>query len=126
MMDAITTRFPDWLTETVARVAPGQRRSDAVRQLVIEAATEREFPMVIWRDGPSGRRPALRSGPDIEEVVIVARLHGQDPDLVDVAAEIGIPEPAVVDALRFAATFPAIVDSRIAVRERAVAAAPIS
>lgn len=123
-MDAVTTRLPDWLQQTVARVAPGQHRSDVVRQLVIEAATEREFPMVTWRDGPSGRRPGLRSGPDIAEVILVARLHGEAPDPVDVAAEIGIPESAAVDALRFGAAYPAIIDGRIAVRERAMATAP--
>jgi NaMN:DMB phosphoribosyltransferase len=57
-------------------------------------------------------------------VILVARLHGEAPDPVDVAAEIGIPESAAVDALRFGAAYPAIIDGRIAVRERAMATAP--
>lgn len=125
-MDAVTTRLPAWLQGTIERVAPGQRRSDAIRQLVLEAATEREFPMVIWRDGPSGRRPGLRGGPDVEEVVLVARLHPSAAGPGEIAAEMGISEAAVADALRFAEVYAEVVDPRVAMRERAGAVGPTS
>lgn len=81
--------------------------------------------MITWRDGPSGRRPGLRTGPDVEEVVAVARLYPTGADAAEVAAEIGIGEAAVMDALRFAAAYPSILDARLAIRERAVAAAEV-
>lgn len=56
-------------------------------------------PMVVFRDGPSGRRPALMGGPDVAEVVGVI-VGGDSP--VDArskrAGELLGLTPAQVDA----------------------------
>lgn len=122
-MDAVSTRFPQWLRDAIDRQTPGQRRSDALRQVVIEGVTTRDFPMVVWRDGPSGRRPGLRGGPDIEEIVAVANLYNKDVSLADVAAEVGVSEQDVADALRFRVAYGEIMDDRLAIRHRALALA---
>jgi len=37
------------------------------------------FPAIEFRDGPAGRRPAIRGGPDVWEIVLVAgELEGRD------------------------------------------------
>ena len=36
------------------------------------------YPAIAFRDGVSGRRAILRSGPDVWEVVMVARDYGDD------------------------------------------------
>lgn len=65
----------------------------------------------------------LRGGPDIGEIVAVANLYNKDVSLADVAAEVGVSEQDVADALRFRVAYGEIMDDRLAIRHRALALA---
>ena len=47
----------------------GQPRSRVAEQLIDEGIRMREFPGIVFRSGPTGRRAALADGPDVWEVV---------------------------------------------------------
>jgi len=59
----------------IARYAKRRRMgpSQALRAIVDEWVTTAKYPAIEFRDGPVGRRPGLRGGPDIWELVMVAR-----------------------------------------------------
>jgi hypothetical protein len=56
--------------------------SSASNRLVDEALRMQEYPMIIFRDGPSGRRARLVGGPDVWEVIgSVRSAREAEPDL---------------------------------------------
>lgn len=76
------------------------------------------FPAIEFRDGVSGRRAALREGPDVWEVAMVARDYGDDLDAL--AAHFGgqISPDALKQALAYAERFPQEIQDWIAENER--------
>jgi hypothetical protein len=70
-----------------------------------------ENPLVRFADGPSGRRPRLIGGPDVWEVIAVAKdNHG---DLAETAAYFEMPLGLVQAAATYYATYPDEIDARI-------------
>ncbi len=67
----ISLRLPDAMAEKVRRIAALEHRSfaETVRILTDEAIKMREFPEIVFVDGPSGRRARLRDGLDVWEVI---------------------------------------------------------
>ena len=72
-----------------------------------------KFTALEFRDGVSGGRMGLRGGPDVWEVVMVARDYGGDVEAL--AAHFGglIATDALAQALKYAEHFPDEVESRI-------------
>jgi hypothetical protein len=59
------------------------------QRLIDEGLRMADYPGVIFKDGPSGRRAALAYGPDIWEVVKFLReVDERGPAAVDAAAEV--------------------------------------
>src|SRR5690242_18213811 len=48
---------------------PGMSLSSAANRLVDEALRMQEHPLIVFRDGPAGRRARLVAGPDVWEVI---------------------------------------------------------
>ena len=71
---------------TLARLDAGARRrgeskARTAERMIDEGLRMEDHPGVVFRDGPSGRRAALASGPDIWEVIETLRgteLAGED------------------------------------------------
>ncbi|MDQ1249253.1 MAG: hypothetical protein QG597_3627 [Actinomycetota bacterium] len=84
-----------------------------------------EYPGVVFKDGPSGRRAALAIGPDIWEVIKVLReIDERGEAAVTAAAEALVLPPAKVQlALTYYSGFPDEVDDEIAQAETASVAA---
>ena len=78
---------------------------------VEEGLAMEEFPGVVFRDGPAGRRPGLLSGPDVWEVVEV--FLREDRDVEATAGSLGLRPGAVDAALRYYAANAADVDEWI-------------
>lgn len=78
-----------------------------------------EHPGVVFKDGPAGRRAALALGPDIWEVVTLAReIDARGARAVPVIAEtLNLPSTRVETALRYYAAYPDAIDAEIADRE---------
>ena len=97
----------------------GRSTSDLAEELIDEGLRLRRHPLVIFRDGPAGRRAALTSGPDVWEV-IGGLLHGDVPaaDRVDRAvAEFGLRRQLVEAALAYYAEFTQEIDRWIAAND---------
>ncbi len=76
----------------------------------------------MFRDGPSGRRAALMSGPDVWEIVSAFRLSGAKGEkraIGATAAEMSLSPAQVQVALEYYGSFPDEVDAQIAENERA-------
>jgi hypothetical protein len=91
-----SVRFePRVLTRLNAFVAahPDMSLSSASNRLVDEALRMQEHPLVVFRDGPAGRRARLAGGPDVWEVIAAIRsVRDADPsctgnDAIDLVAE---------------------------------------
>lgn len=85
MAGPASVRFdPEVARRLAAFVAthPGLSASAATNLLVDEALRSQEHPLVVFRDGPAGRRARLVGGPDVWEVVRAVRnAREAEPDL---------------------------------------------
>jgi hypothetical protein len=115
----VSVRFPSWLYSRVREVAAMERRTlaEMVRILAEEALATRDFPSIIFVDGPTGRRPAYRDGPDIWEIIEPYLVSGRDGAVLE--ESYGHLLLSKLDtALRFYERFPHDIEARIA-RNRA-------
>lgn len=102
------------------REHPGSSSSAVANMFVDESLRSYEHPGVIFRSGPTGRRPALNGGPDLWEVIgALHAVSAESPDLEgeDLAAELmevtGLGREQVATALRYYAAYPEEIDERI-------------
>src|SRR3954452_975112 len=118
-----SVRFDD---EVAARLSqfvathPGLSASSATNLLVDEALRSQEHPLVVFRDGPAGRRARLVGGPDVWEVVRAVRsARSAEPDLDSdevialVKETTGVAEHLVRAAVDYWADHPDDVDAWI-------------
>jgi hypothetical protein len=92
--------------------------SSATSRLVDEALRIREHPLIVFNDGPAGRRARLAGGPDVWEVIGAIRsvreaepaLAG-DEVLAVVAETSGTPAPFIRAALAYWGDYPEEVDA---------------
>src|SRR5207249_533906 len=105
---------------------PGLSLSAAANLLVDEGLRLAEHPGIIFRDGPTGRRAALASGPDIWEVVrAVKSARAAEPELAQdeilavVVDNTGVPLRMVRTAVTYWARYPAEIDAEIAAADHA-------
>jgi hypothetical protein len=78
-----------------------------------------DYPGIVFRDGPGGRRAALAVGPDVWEVVTLAKeIDVRGAKAVTAIAETLNLPPARVDlALNYYAAYPDEIDDEIDDRE---------
>lgn len=86
-----------------------------------EGLRAQEFPGVVFRDGPSGRRAALAVGPDVWEIASALRDADNrgDAAIAAVAADFTLSELSVRVALEYYGVFTDEVDAEIAENDRA-------
>jgi hypothetical protein len=118
-----SVRFdPDVLRRLHGYVAahPGTTLSSAANRLVDEARRSSQHPMIIFRDGPAGRRARLVGGPDVWQVVrAVHSARRAEPRLsgdkvVELVSETsGVPEALVRAAIAYWADHPAEIDALV-------------
>jgi hypothetical protein len=100
--------------------------SSAVNQLLDERLRMEEFPGIVFRDGPTGRRAGLAGGIDVWDLVrVVNEVRRARPKLTGeklvtvVAEELGLTPAKVRLAIGYYAAFPGEIDDRIAAAEEA-------
>ena len=116
----ITTRLPDWLDAELKEVfsTTGEGRSEGLRRVAEEWWTLEHLPGIEFRDGYSRRRASVRGGPDVWEIVMVARDYGDDR--AGLQAHFGWLEPEKIDqALAYAQRFSAQIQGEIDANDRA-------
>lgn len=106
--------------ETESRAASISTTS-LVSSLLDEGLKTRQFPGVVYRPGPTGRRAALLGGPDVWEVIRDLRhWPGRGMERVErLADELGLSANRVSLAADFYGAFPDEIDARIEENERA-------
>ena len=102
---------------TFVAANPGSSLSSTANRLIDEALRVQAHPMIVFRDGPAGRRARLVGGPDVWEVVRATKSTRQaEPHLsaeavVSLVADTsGVAPGHVRAALSYWAEFPDEVD----------------
>jgi hypothetical protein len=118
----VSTRYPSETLERLDRRADadGTSRSSLIQRYVSEGIEMDEYPGVVFRSGPAGRRPGLAAGPDIWEVVSVYRSFR---DLERTAGWLDQQRTAVEAALRYYEAHRDTIDEWIRRNEEAAEAA---
>lgn len=98
---------------------PGATPSGLAQLLVDEGLRMAEHPGIVFKDGPAGRRAALALGPDVWEVVSVAKeIDVRGARAVPAIAEaLNLPVARVDTALRYYAAYPNEIDAEISDRD---------
>jgi hypothetical protein len=93
-----------------------------MERLLDEALRREAHPGITFRDGPSGRRAGLVTGPDVDEVIRTLRgvqSDGTDDVVAAVADAMSLTEAQVHVAVAYYADHRAEVDGRISANEQA-------
>jgi hypothetical protein len=100
----------------------GESKARVAERLIEEGLRIEEFPGIVFRSGPAGRRAGVAGGPDVWEIArdlkAAAREGATDP-IAAVAHVSGLDRGAVELAAGYYAAHSADVDERIAIDERA-------
>lgn len=100
----------------------GQSKARVAERLIDEGLQIEEFPGIIFRAGPTGRRAGIAGGPDVWEIVRdlkgAAREGAQDP-IEAVSSVTGLDRSKVDLAASYYASYPEEVDERIRMNEEA-------
>jgi hypothetical protein len=94
----------------------GQSRSELAQRYIEEGLRMERHPGIVFRDGPTGRRAALLSGPDVWEVMpTVLDGDGDIEERIAYAVEWhGLSDYAIRVAVAYYDEFPEEIDDRIA------------
>ncbi len=119
MANPLSIRFDRDVLERLRRRAagtPGATPSGLVQQLVDEGLRMAEHPGVVFKDGPGGRRPALKVGPDIWELIKFLReIDERGEPAIEAAGEtFAVPDGAVRAGLAYHTTYLDEIDAWIA------------
>ncbi|MDP1803577.1 MAG: hypothetical protein Q8K72_00280 [Acidimicrobiales bacterium] len=89
--------------------------------LLDEGLKIRQFPGIVYRSGPAGRRAGLVGGPDVWEVVRDLRHAAGDgmARIAHLAEESGLSAARITLAADFYAAFPDEIDARVEADEQA-------
>lgn len=119
-----SVRFePGVLARLSAFVAahPDMSLSSATSRLVDEALRMHEHPLIVFWDGPAGRRARLAGGPDVWEVIGAVRsVREADPartgnDALELVAQTsGVELPLIRAAVAYWGDYPEEVDAFLA------------
>ena len=120
--DPVSTRYPSHTLNRLDRraEAEGHSRSTLIQRYVVEGLEMDEYPGIVFRSGPAGRRPGLVAGPDIWEVIAVFRSFDDRQRTADWLDQ---PVSAIETALSYYESHRAEIDEWIQRNEEAAEAA---
>jgi hypothetical protein len=118
-MTPVSIRFrrPEVVERLKAEAAARHLSSSALaEELIEEGLRTRRHPLVVFRDGPSGRRASLVGGPDLWEVIagVVGGDVPTEARIERAAGVFGLSPREVGAALDYYADFAAEIDGEIA------------
>ena len=131
MAGPTSVRFDEPVTERLASYVarhPGLTRSAAAARYVDEGLRMDEYPGIMFRDGPAGRRATVVGGPDVWEIVrAVKSARTAEPKLSDqdllvmLEENTGVSSRMVRTALDYWGAYPDEVNALVEYAERAEA-----
>lgn len=118
----VSIRLDDELLSLVQADAKTQPTtvSSVIQTLLWEALRSRVVPGIVFRKGPSGRRPGIVGGPDVWEVIQGLKTteeHG-DQAIASVASDLALSPSQVNAALDYYSRWPEEIDAWIADNQR--------
>lgn len=118
MAAPISIRLPE---QTIDRLADRAGRAHLPSRTLAQRYVEEglrmdEHPLIRFAEGPSGRRARLIGGPDVWEVIAVAR--DNRGDLPETAAHLELSLGLAQAAASYYAAYPAEIDERIERNDR--------
>lgn len=118
MPSPVSLRLPREMAEKVRRIAASEHRTlaDMVRVLTEEAVKTREFPDIVFTEGPTGRRATFRDGLDVWEV-IEPYLLGDKDWLTLRQSYPELEEGKLRSAVRYYESYPEEIEARIALNQ---------
>lgn len=115
-------RLSEELLERLEQAARegGESTTSLVSTLLDEGLKANQFPGIVYRSGPTGRRAGLVRGPDVWEIVRDLRsAPGVGQERIDlVVEETGVSRAGVMLAIDFYGAYPEEIDQRIELDER--------
>lgn len=99
----------------------GVTETALVTRLLDEGLRTANFPGIVYRPGPSGRRAALAAGADVWEVVLAVRSASGSgmARVADAAEQLSVPPRLVMMAIDFAAVNAEEIEADIARHDEA-------
>lgn len=99
-----------------AQAMTGASVAGLAQRLIDEGLRMSDHPGVIFKDGPTGRRPALAYGPDIWEVIKFLReVDERGPAALDAAAEVfAVDASRISTAVSYYGDYQEEIDAEIA------------
>jgi hypothetical protein len=120
MSDNARTFSARWRVEVLERLARRSRQLDVSRSRLAERYLDEglkmdEFPGIVFRDGPTGRRAGLIGGLDVWEMVQTLKTSSRKGDeaITETAELLNLSEAQVRNGVRYYAAFPDEIDRRI-------------
>lgn len=122
MSAPLSIRFDSTILDRLrkrARSVPGATPSGLAERLVDEGLRMAEYPGILFKDGPTGRRAALALGPDVWEVTkVVSELDERGERAITAAADmLNLPVERVRLALSYYGAHPQEIDAEIAMAD---------
>lgn len=100
----------------------GQSRARIAERLIDEGLRSEQFPGIVFRSGPAGRRAGIAGGPDVWEIARELRgfagAGSKDP-IAAVGQTTGLDQTVVALAAGYYATYPREIDERIELEDQA-------
>ncbi len=90
----------------------GEKHTVLAERYLVEGMRMDEHPGIQFVDGPAGRRPAVTGGPDVWEIVMVAKDNAGSPE--QTAAYLEIDPRLAATALRYYGAHQEEIDAWIA------------
>lgn len=125
----ISMRLDDHLAERLRlrSRAAGESLSDRLRRYAEEGARRDDHPLIVFRDGPTGRRAGVINGPDVWEIVLwledLAETLDTDRAAAELIADDVLSRPQLDAALAYYADYPAEITARMELHRAESAAA---
>jgi hypothetical protein len=100
----------------------GESKARVAERLIEEGLRIEQFPGIVFRSGPTGRRAGVAGGPDVWEIVRdlkgVAQTKKKDP-IEAIASVTGLDRAIVELAASYYAAYPDDIDERIRMNDQA-------
>jgi len=121
----LSARMSEAVLDRLERLSErlGQPRSRVAEQLIDEGIRLREFPGIVFRAGPMGRRAALADGPDVWEVIrgLKQARSGRGDPVELLMAGSNLREDQIRLAADYYSAYPDEIDARIRDDDKAAA-----
>jgi hypothetical protein len=96
----------------------GEKPSPGFRRIIEEWWVMENMPLLEFRDGVSGRRAGVRSGPDVWEVELVAREYDHNAERVEEHFGGVVSKEAIEQAFGYVEKFAETIETQIRENER--------